>query len=90
MVKVVNNDKVLEVLKTRENALQDLMTLQSFDDEQVDVLENFKKRYNNLKQWEKDLYYVFSQLGYTETSKLYGLAQTTTRRKIKNIIEKLK
>lgn len=90
MVKVINNEKVVDILKLRESALKEMMTLDSWDDEQLNKIAQFKYKYSQLEQWEQDLYFVYTQIGYTETSRIFGLAITTTRRKIKNIINKLK
>lgn len=90
MKTLITNDYIMEILNKRDEAFQDIYNLQTYDDNELEKIDTFKNKYNNLKQWEQDLYYVYLQVGSSKTAELYGICYSTCFKKIKRIKDKLK
>lgn len=90
MIKIINNDEIMSMLQVRDEIIPDLLSYKSWDDEEVLKIKKFLKKYNKLTQVEKDLYYMWLQVGMTKMANMYGIGISTAKRRIKLIKAKMK
>lgn len=89
MIKIINNDEIMSMLQVRDEIVSDLLSYKSWDDEEVLKIKSFIKKYNKLTQVERDLYYMWLQVGMTKMANMYGIGISTAKRRIKVIKKKM-
>lgn len=83
------NDKILSVLKDRENVMNNISYNQNWDDEKLSQFNLFKKKYNELSFLERDIWYLVTLQGVTKTAKMMEVSRSFINKKMKIIREKL-
>lgn len=87
----INNDIIVEHLSHRDdyfNAIE-VEDVPQMDDEQLRKYNDFKRKYNLLEQYEKDLWYLDTQMKRIEIAKLYGVSRSYITMLLQNINNKL-
>jgi len=87
----INNDIIVEKLSNRDdyfNAIE-VEDVPQMDDEQLRQYNDFKRKYNLLEQYEKDLWYLDTQMKRIEIAKLYGVSRSYITMLLQNINNKL-
>lgn len=88
-IKKIDNEVLQYKLKGRDEVFEGMMYLLDPDDEQLAFLKKFFKKYEKLEQWEKDLFYLSSQMKMNALANLYAVDRTTLWRYLKEIRKKL-
>lgn len=71
------NEKLLKILNDRPQIMQDAVDISQLDDSQLLDYQQFTRWYDNLSQFDKDLFYLLS-IGYSvrEVSELFDCSQS--------------
>lgn len=87
----INNDIIVEKLSNRDDYFStiEIEDVPQMDDEQLRKYNDFKRKYNLLDQYEKDLWYLDTQMKRIEIAKLYGVSRSYITMLLQNINNKL-
>lgn len=88
-IKKIDNELLKYRLQDRDEVLENALYVLDPDDEQLREYKRFLREYNKLEQWEKDLFYLSTQMKMTALSNLYAVDRTTLWRYLTKIREKL-
>ena len=84
------NDALLEALKDRKAVFEGIYSLRALDDTEMNKIAAFKRKYDALQQYEKDIWYLSTQMNQNRIAELYEVDKGTISRYLKDIKEKLK
>lgn len=85
MIKVIDNDKLLNHLKDRDTLYKSILDTEDFDDEKLNQFNSIF----TLPQLEQDILYLHTIYGLRTTAELYGCSTRMINYKIKDIKQKL-
>lgn len=83
------NDALLEALKDRKAVFEGIYSIRALDDTEMAKIVAFKHKYDSLQQYEKDIWYLSTQMNQNRIAELYGVDKGTISRYLKAIKEKL-
>lgn len=85
MIRQIENDELLALLKERDEVFEQMEYSIEWDDEKLSHYNAFKKAYSELSQLEKDIWYLVKTIGVRKTASLMQVSDKYIRLKMKKI-----